>query len=221
MPVRAAAWGVVLLVAGPLSAQTGRPRAPRWSIELFGGTAASLRTPLRIRQAELPSLAFTARYRTRPWSGSPYYAYRVGRWTGRNAGELELVHHKLYLRGGPPEVQRFEVTHGYNLLLANRAVREQWGEVRLGLGPVIAHAENVVRGRALESDRGGLWGGYRLAGAAAQLALSRRVALGSGWSLIGEGKATAAYARVPVAGGHASVPNVAAHALLGVGYGRR
>lgn len=217
-----AALGLAMaLGAAPAGAQAATQGAGRWSVEFFGGTAASARTPLRIRQAGWPSLDFSARYRTHPWSGSPYYAYRLGRWTGRRAWEVELVHHKLYLHGGPPAVERFEITHGYNLVFANRAVRAGWGEARIGVGPVIAHAENVVRGRALASDRGGLRGGYRLAGLGTQLTLGRRVALGGGWSLVGEGKATAAYARVPVAGGRASVPNLAVHGLLGVGYVRR
>lgn len=194
-------------------------QAVRWSVELLGGTAVNVPMSLRIRQRGTPDLRFVARYETRPWEGSPYYAYRVSRWSQpERAWELELVHHKLYLDDPPSEIQRFEITHGFNLLLLNRAVRRSGLVLRAGAGVVVAHPESIVRGRALGSDEGGLGGGYHLAGPAVQLALARRIRLGGGWALTVEGKATGAYARVPVADGRATVANVAAHGLAGVAY---
>ena len=45
--------------------------------------------------------------------------------------------------------------------------------------------------------------------------------IGRGFGLVGEGKLSAAYARVRVEGGRAPVPNVAAHGLIGVFAPRR
>lgn len=199
-----------------------RAQSARWTVELLGGAAVNAPMPLRIRQRGTPDLRFLARYETRPWEGAPYYAYRVGRWSqGERAWELELVHHKLYLADPPSEVQRFEITHGFNLLLLNRAVRRSGVVLRAGAGLVVAHPESIVRGRVLASNGGGLGGGYHLAGPAVQLAVARRIRLGGGWALTVEGKATGAYARVPVAGGRATVANVAAHGLAGVAYAWR
>lgn len=135
-----------------------------------------------------------------------------------NPGELEVVHHKLYLRDAPSEVQHFEVTHGYNLILLNRVAHAGRWAARVGVGAVVAHPENDVRGRRLDSDRGGLGGGYYLSGIAGQAAGSHRVPIGRGFALVGERRLTAAYARVPIEGGCAAVPNVAVHGLIGIGY---
>jgi hypothetical protein len=107
------------------------------------------------------------------------------------------------------------------LIFLNRVVHAGRWAGRIGIGPVVGHPENEVPGRRLDSDRGGLGGRYYLSGIGAQVAGSHRTPIGRGFALVGEGKATAAYARVPVEGGHATVPNVAAHGLIGVGYSRR
>lgn len=191
-----------------------------YTLQLYGGTAWSLPSPLKIHQAGEPDLDFTAHWATRPFAAAPYYAYRLGRWRGDDGWELEELHHKVYLRNRPPEVQRFEVSHGYNLVSLDRARRRRGAIVRAGVGVVIAHTENTVRGRTV-SGGGGLFGrGYHLAGAMAQLGVERRVALTRHLFAAGEGKLTGALARVPIAGGSAFVPNVAVHGLVGVGYER-
>ncbi|HEU4564794.1 MAG TPA: hypothetical protein VFS05_09105 [Gemmatimonadaceae bacterium] len=190
----------------------------RWGVELFAGAAHSFRTPLHIRQEGEEEIALTARWATRPFRAPPYYAYRVGWWSRGHAWEAELVHHKLYLENPPPEVQHFEVTHGYNQVTVNRASPLGGLTVRVGVGVVIAHTENQVRGR--EQRGGGFLGGYHLAGATTQLALGGRIPFTPNLWLALEGKLTGSWARVPVAGGSATVPNVAAHALAGIGVGR-
>lgn len=210
----------LLIVAGSLVPSLMSAQQPQWSLEVFGGSALSLPMPLRIDQDGEASVRLTARYATRPWRDAPYYAYRVGRHSGSRGWELELVHHKLYLRDPPAEVQHFEVTHGYNLILLNRVAHRRRWTGRMGFGPVVGHPESEVRGRRLDSDRGGLGGGYYLSGVAGQVAGSHRLRLGGGFTLVGEAKVTGAYARVPIASGEATVPNVAAHWLVGVGYSR-
>lgn len=209
----AVAAALVAVGASPRHAvaQTG---VRRWSVELFGGGALSAPMPLVIRQDGEQRLSFTAHYATRPWRDSPYYMYRVGRWGagGRRGWELELLHHKAYLERPPSEVQRFEMSHGYNMIFLDRAVRRGRTIVRLGAGAVVAHPESVVRGRSRR-------GAYILSGAAGQLAASRRFRLTRALFASAEGKITAAWARVPIAGGHAVASNVAGHALLGVGVG--
>lgn len=210
----------MLIASASVVPSTTTAQESRWSLEIFGGSALSVPTRLRIEQEGEQDLRLTARYATRPWSGAPYYAYRIGRHSASRGWELELVHHKLYLRDPPSEVQHFEVTHGYNLIFLNRVAHAGRWAARIGVGTVVGHPENEVRGRRLDSDRGGLGGGYYLSGIAGQVAGSRRVPIGRGFALVGEGKLTAAYARVPVEGGRATVPNVAAHGLIGVGYSR-
>jgi hypothetical protein len=173
-----------------------------------------------IDQDEAPELRFTARWRTRPFEAPLYYAWRVARERGERAWAVELVHHKLHLADPPPEVERYEITHGFNLLTINRlALAGPWlGGA--GIGVVIARPESRVRGRELSGDRGLFDLGYDLAGPVVALTGGARRRLGASWFAGVEAKLTAAYARVPVEGGWSSAPNVAAHALVTLGWSR-
>jgi hypothetical protein len=142
----------------------------------------------------------------------------VGRWVGNAGWEGELVHHKLYLENPPPGVEHFEVTHGYNLVTANRAVRQRGLTPRGGIGPGNAHPGGRGRGRRV-GGRGGLRRGYFLAGPTLQLGVGGRVRLAGRFYGTAEGKLTASYARVPLGDGSATVPDAAVHGLLGLGYG--
>lgn len=189
--------------------------AQGWSAEIFGGTAWSLPQPLHIEQPNELPLRFCARYSTRPWKGSPYYAYRIGyqRWS------VELVHHKLYLENPPPEVQHFEVSHGYNLVMLNRALTASPLTIRLGLGSVVAHPEGEIRGQAVGPVSSLLGGGYYICGISFQLAVSRHLEISKHWFITPEAKFTAAWTRVPLAGGgQAEIPNLALHVLTGIGF---
>lgn len=216
----------VLGTALPCAAGTAAAQREleRWSVEVFAGTAWSVPTPLVVRQQGEPDLRLRARWETRPWRDAPYYAYRVGRRDRRGAWEAELLHHKLYLANPPAEVQRLEVTHGYNLVTANRVVRpvrEDRFLYRLGVGLVVAHPEGRVRGRELRPVRSLLGGGYHVAGGTLHLSAGRRLPLGGGAFVAPEAKLTASWARAPAGDAWLTVPNVAVHALAGLGYARR
>jgi hypothetical protein len=192
--------------------------------ELYAGTAWSLRTPLTVRLPGTAPARLRARYATRPLADAPYYAYRASYGTATRAIEAELVHHKLYLENPAPPIERFEVTHGYNLATANVRAPAGTHQLRLGLGVVVAHAEGRVAGRAVGPGRTLLGGGYRVAGATLQLGVGRRYPLGRGAVAAfaaPEVKLTASTARVPVeGGGSVHVPNVAVHVLGGLGVRR-
>jgi hypothetical protein len=207
-----------ILVAALLVTATSAEAQRGWSAQVMGGAAWNLRTSLSITQRGAPDLKLTARYDTRALETPPYYAVRIGRWSGRRAWEVELVHHKLYLANAPSEVQRFSISHGYNLATANYAVLRGALVVRAGAGVVITHPESTIRQQALAETGGILGTGYYVSGPTVQLSGERRIALTRRVFVAAEGKLTASYARVPVREGHASVPNVALHALLGIGY---
>jgi len=188
-------------------------------LEVFGGSALQLQTRTTLRQEGEPDLRFTARWETHPLPPAPYYAWRVGLWHGRGAWELQFIHHKAYLENPPPDIQSFEVSHGYNILTFGRARRLAGGlELRAGAGPVIAHAEGVVRGRTYESSGTTFAGGYDLAGAALMVGAGWKLPIVAGLFATANVEATGAWARVKTAGGTADVPNVALHGLAGLGY---
>jgi hypothetical protein len=189
-----------------------------WVFQGSVGAVANLETSLEIRQDGFETIELDADYETRPFESPLYYALRAGWWRGRGGWELELIHQKIFLQDPPPEIQGFAISHGYNLLTINRAWEARGLVWRLGAGAVIAHPENQVRGRVLDPDDTNLSGGYHLTGPSLQAGAEKRFALGERWFVGLEGKATVARAVVPVAGGEAEVPNVALHALLGIGY---
>lgn len=191
----------------------------RWSLQIFGGAPFNVNLPLTIHQSGHPDLKVTGNYGSRPFEVPYYYAWRVGAWNGNRAWELELVHNKLYLKNKPPEVQEFSISHGYNLLTVNRAWEERGFIYRAGLGVVITHPETTIRGLAHPQD-GGIYDGYYLSGPTVQGAVEKRFHIWR-WIIASlEAKLTASYARIPVEGGHADVPNVAVHGLFGLGVER-
>ena len=202
---------VVLLCTATSAGQSSR------SIELLFGTAANLRTPLTIRQEGEPEIEFRARYDTRPLTSPFYYAVRFAFEDQRGAWELQLVHHKLYLSNPPEEIQHFEITHGFNVITLNRAFATRGARLRVGAGIVLAHTESTVRG--LEGPGGGILDtGYCLTGPALLVGVGKEFAVATDLYVGAEVQLIAARARVPVAEGTATAPNVALHCLLGAGY---
>jgi hypothetical protein len=185
--------------------------------EVFAGTAWSLPLPLRVEQPGQTPIHFKARYSTRPWRSSPYYAYRLGyqHWSA------ELVHHKLYLENPPPEIEHFEVSHGYNLVMISRTLApgDSPAIFRIGLGLVIGHPEGRIRGKAINPVRSLLGGGYHISGLCLQAAAGPQLGIAEHWFFRPEFKITAAWAQMPlVGGGVTKVPNIALHTLFGFGY---
>jgi hypothetical protein len=217
---RLAARGLWLLAAGwPVAAQSPCEHRSLTG-ELFTGSAWSVPLPLTVSAPGGP-LRIVARYSTRPFEDAPYYSYRIGRQDASGASpELELLHHKLYLENPHPPVERMEISHGYNLAVANVAGpghRWQW---RFGVGIVVAHPEGRVAGHELSGAPTALGGSYHVAGITTQLAVGRRYAWRPGRTQLlatPEAKVTASWARISVDSITLTVPNVALHALGGLG----
>lgn len=185
------------------------------SVTVFAGTAWNAPTPLVIRQGDLDAIRIDAAdWETRPLYESPYYSVR---FSGQ-AWALEVIHHKLYLASKHPDVQQFWVSHGYNLILLERLTQRGPWAYRLGGGLVLSHPETIVRNQELSDPphAGISLTGFYPSGPAAHLSVARHVAVLPWLRLVGEAKLTATWARVPVAGGHADVPNLAIHGLIGI-----
>jgi hypothetical protein len=185
--------------------------------EVFAGTAWNFSLPLKIRQPGEAPIHIKARYSTRPWWGAPYYAYRLGYYLW----SAELVHHKLYLENPQKGIEHFEVSHGYNLAMVSRVISSEEfpATFRFGLGLVIGHPEGRIRGKDINPVRSLLGGGYHISGISFQAAIGPPVGIAEHWFFRPEVKLTAAWAKMPLAGGGvATVPNIALHTLFGFGY---
>lgn len=205
---------LALLVAGPAPARAGG----RWAAELHLGGAWNVSTPLLIRQEGRDDLRFDGRWSTRAFDAPLYY---VGRLIARDGGRgwaIDLTHHKLFLTDPPAEVRRFEISHGYNLVTVHRLMERGARRFGVGAGVVVAHPESEVRELGLD-ERGGLFGsGYHLAGPTLGALAAWLPASRAGAYLTAEARLTLSYARVPVAGGDARVPNAALHLTIGAGW---
>lgn len=115
-------------------------------------------------------------------------------------------------------MEALSISHGYNLLMVNRAWRRNGRVDRAGFGVVIAHLETAVRGRSLPQDRGLFNAGYHLSGPTAQAAIQRQFHPSERLAPLLEAKLTGSDATVPIEGGTAVVPNLALHGLAGIAY---
>ena len=194
-----------------------------WSFELMGGLPYNLPTSLTIKQQGEPSLRLNARYSSEPFVSPGYYIYRVTRWQENSSWELEFIHHKLYLDNRPDEVTFFHISHGYNMLMVNRAYKKPIFEkhsflFRLGAGIVIAHPENMVRGMALDESGGIGSSGYYISGPVLNVAVAKRFYLVKRLFIITELKFNPSVSWVPVADGRATVWNMPFTFAFGMGF---
>jgi len=196
-----------LIHAAPLAAQN-------WRVQAGLGNVYNFRTPLTIRQAGSPRLRFTARYTTRGFEKPFYWAVRLDRRIGGARWGVELNHDKLFLQNGPPEVDRFSVTHGFNIVSLFRTSAGDGLGYRIGLGALLAHPENTVRGRPVDETRGVR--GYHLTGPVALVSLVANGRVLGGTGVFAEARMLGGPARVPVAGGHARFWTLGAHFSAGL-----
>jgi hypothetical protein len=210
-PRRRRSWATVCLAAAWLVLVAAPARA-EFTFEYFRGSGLNAPMTLTVEQAGQPPISFTGHYSVRPLTDSPYYAYRFGHWKERQGWIVEFVHHKAYLDNPQQGVDAFEVTHGYNLITANRAWRFRDFRLLAGGGLVVTFPHSTIRGQLLDPT-------IDLSGVTAQVALNRRFDIARHVFAVVEGKLTRSWATVPVVNGRADVPNIAFHALAGLGVG--
>jgi hypothetical protein len=189
-----------------------------WEFGLSGGAAYNFHTPLDIIQSGQKPLSLHAHYITEPFKSPFYYTVALAHYKSDRGIALKLTHHKLILENLIPEIQRFSITDGFNLLTINRIWVMKALDCSIGAGVVITHPESTIRNRPFPENKGILQQGYYLSGPTIEAALRKRYFFADSWFISAEGRATASYVEVPVFDGHARVSNLALHGLFGVGY---
>lgn len=180
-------------------------------VQIGTGTAHSFDTTLTIEETGKSPFSFSADYDTHPLRPSPYYAVRIGKWNHKSGWEIELIHHKLYLNNLRPPIQSFRITNGYSFLLGNYA-REYHGFIlRGGAGALIAYPITTIDGVFTS-------GGYQLSGFAVQGSVEKKFFLLKNVFLSVEGKLTYAHPKIDINNGTLTVPNVAIHGVVSIGY---
>lgn len=182
-------------------------------LELFTGTAFSLPSEVSVRQDGYPEVSKTAHWSTRPLEPAPYYSARIGLWEEERGIEIEMLHHKLYMDNTDEVFRNYRSTFGFNFFLLNKAWQLESFILRAGVGPIISHPINNIRGQEYTSSVT-----YKLVGAGTQVALQGRQKLYKKLYITEEAKITYGFANLPISGGDSSLTNTAFHILVGLSY---
>jgi hypothetical protein len=186
----------------------------RWAFEALVGDAYNFNSRTRLRHEATGRISVDGEYETHGLEGPFHYAWRIARWEDERAWELQLLHHKLYLQDPPSPIEALSVSHGFNIITVNRAFALGAWRARVGVGPVVTHAEARIGGTSYD-------GPYELAGAAALVGAGRTLALTSHLYLLGEISASFGYIEASPDGSpdlEFSIRNPALHAQIGLGY---
>jgi len=190
------------------------------AIEVFGGTAFNFRTPLEVRRTHSSDIKLIARYETKPLEPPLYYSIRIGMRGRRHALEVQFTHHKLFLANTAGDLDHLEISHGYNILTINGALRLKHVDLRMGVGPVLAHVESVISAVAFGSP--GYW---HLTGPALLVGIGKSYSVTGRLFIAPEIQLIAARAHVPLgevsfsqgSRGAINAPHVAVHVHVGFG----
>ena len=195
------------------------PARADWTAAAYLGASVTAASDLTLEQpATGRRVKWTAvPLDSRSFESPPYYGYRVGwRPSGRIGVEAELIHLKVYARPGAlePAVERFSISHGLNLLLANVVWRQPLGRrarlaTRAGAGVAVPHGESRVAG----VDRGQ----YEVSSAALQGAVGPELTLSRHARAFVEYKVTTTAPAVTVAGGTIQGRYTSQHVAMGLG----
>jgi hypothetical protein len=189
--------------------------AASWTGEFLLGAAVNADRRLEITQSGQPEIECDAQWATRPFEQPLYWSLRLGREGRRHGWAVELLHHKIYLENGPPEVQSFSISHGLNYLSAQHGwIHSRWRLVVM-LGVAVAHRENTIRGQRLEESGGLFGGGYELTGPVLGAGLGAVLPLFGVVDLSLELRVAQSWIKVDVVDGRASTSNLALHLLVG------
>lgn len=151
-----------------------------WELEFNAGVPANINLPLTISQKGYKDISLTANFKSEPFVPPIYWVFRVSKWKNNKAWEFEMIHQKLYLENTTPEIQYFNITHGFNMTFINRAFRIKLFNkdgfiARVGTGVVFAHAENMIRGMEFNQKQSFFDLGYYVTFPNINLSLSKRV----------------------------------------------
>ena len=219
-----------------------QPVRAEWTLTAYLGGAHTAQSSLRLQAAQLQTdlLLQPISYQTKPFQSPLYYGYRVGYFFSRNFGlESEFTHLKVYaetdgiayiagtLHGVSMNetasintvVQRFNITHGVNLLTANLVARKAFRQAgssarfllsgRVGGGATIPHPENEVLGISNNEH-------YEVGAPAWQVGAGLEVRLWHRLYADSELKYTRTHEKVDIAQGTAESPLKSTHAVVGL-----
>ncbi|MBK7129224.1 MAG: hypothetical protein IPM74_08105 [Crocinitomicaceae bacterium] len=162
-------WIIFFVFTSPLLAFSysylPHEQRPRWSFEYHLGAVYNFKTPLTFTQAGFEDIKIQqAVFESEPFVSPHYWDWRFTKWFDQFGISFEAIHHKIYLKNKPDDVQRFGISHGYNMLVFSYNKAFRWYHIALGGGSVLMHPESTVRGKQYPEGPGFDWNGYVLKG---------------------------------------------------------
>ncbi|NOZ45570.1 MAG: hypothetical protein GXO79_02190 [Chlorobi bacterium] len=188
-----------------------------WDFEICSGFIYNFPSPLIITQNNYPTIKLWAKYETEPFRLPPYYDLRITRLNEGKGWDFEFFHHKIYLANKPPEIQRFSVSHGYNVFTVKRVNKLNSFIIHYGGGFVLAHPENTIRNYPFDEKLGIGGKGYYFSGIVSEFAIDKRIYFTKYLYATAESKITASYSIVPVYSGNANIALLTLHLIFGIG----
>jgi opacity protein-like surface antigen len=245
MPASRAASRLALIAAAAWLLPHHAVLAAETLFSAYTGTSHTRDSNLRLVQPSLGTdlTARNVRWAADPFKPAPYYGLRLTRFDEGHpswGAAIDFTHYKMYAkidrvvtadgtwRGSPVAgagplsqyVQRFEISHGVNVLSVNGVYR--WLDTRVaagrlqpyagaGLAYYRPHAETTV-------DNADLSTGYQASGFGYQVLAGAHCRLTDQFGLFVETKFNSGTAKVDIAGGRAETPLRTLHLLAGVSY---
>jgi len=183
------------------------------------GVVYSVPSKITFRQTGQPDISFRGRYRAESLVLPIYWDYSLEYSKNGKSYGIRTTHHKVILDNPQQDVQRFEMTHGFNMV--NAYFSWEWKKYRwsVGAGVTAAHPESTVRGIPYEvpGGEGALNSSYILVGPNLIGSINRRFYFGQTFFWRFEGKISWSYFDVPIYEGRANGYNLALHFITGFG----
>lgn len=213
---------IILIIVFLSSSGLLRAQKAIFSFEYHLGVAYNIPAPLIIHQTGEETLRFNAHFDSEPLQIPLYWQFRLARWKNVASWEFEAIHHKLYMIKNPDEIENFSISHGYNIISILRSQKMEIKDgfdfqLRYGIGAVLAHPENTIRGKKLSQEGGLLKSGYYISGPVLNVAVAKQFKLSERFYINSEFKFYPSLSKIPVVDGHSILWNVPVAFVVGLG----
>lgn len=214
-------WTIILLILLFTNKETYGQKIERVNLTVNFGSAYNFPTYLKIHQNGYKDIIINgAKFRTEGFVEPVYWDYNLDFETNKHFFGLRSTHHKLILKNPPPDIEYFDITHGYNFLIAYYGWKLKYFHLLVGGGIAFSHPEGIVRNSNVALDDGiSLIGGvYRLTAPNIEVATLRKIYFHKRFYFNAEIRFTAGYSKPKIINGYAETYPISLHGLFGLGY---
>ncbi len=210
---------IIIVIIAILSFDFQMLKAQKFFFEWHFGYANNFKSPLIVEQKGYPDIKIKAIYESEPFILPVYWLWRINYQTdSTTVYAFEAVHHKIYLTNNHPDIQRFSISHGLNLLILNRIkILKSKFHYNLGIGTVLAHPESTIRQKPFDEFQGIGKMGYYISGIALNVSAGKYFDLTRRIYINLEARFNPSFSVVPIVDGKAYVWNYSYQIIGGIG----